>query len=243
MATTRYKRAPITEAVVELRLAAPLPVEQVEKIKDLLTEDYPLAPQITQQVTIRSDAPQPAVEFVGYRMSSADAANIINVQRHAFSISRLAPYVGWEDFIGRARSNWVVWKKVAGWREVTRVGVRYINRIDIPNADESPILIENYLAFRPAFPEFEGAQGVEAFAINGSMNIANSPFKLILNAGTTPSPLVRTVSFLLDIDISQEGNLPKNDDSLWRLIDEIRALKNGIFEASITDLSRRLFSS
>jgi uncharacterized protein (TIGR04255 family) len=48
---------------------------------------------------------------------------------------------------------------------------------------------------------------------------------------------------LLDIDISQDGNLPHNDDGLWALIDEVRLLKNRIFEACITDLSRELFSS
>jgi uncharacterized protein (TIGR04255 family) len=176
-------------------------------------------------------------------LSSADATNVAIIGRQHISASRLAPYTGWEEFTGQARRNWAIWRKVAGWHEVARIGVRYINRIDVPNPDEKPVPIDDYLVFRPVFPEFEGWQGIETFAINGSTGIANSPFKVILNAGSTPSPLVRTVSFLLDIDISQEGNLPHNDDSLWALIDEIRSLKNRIFEASITDLSRELFSS
>ncbi len=246
MSSTPYRRPPITEAVVELRFAAPIEVDQVEKIKDRLTDDYPVTPQIMQNISFIS-APgnqnSTQVEFAGYRMSSADATNVAIIGRQNISTSRLAPYTGWEEFTGNAKRNWAIWRKVAGWREVTRIGVRYINRIDIPNPDDSPVPIHHYLAFLPVFPDIEGSKSIDTFAINGSTGIANSSFKLILNAGSTPSPLVRTESFLLDIDISQDGNLPHNDDGLWALIDEVRLLKNRIFEACITDLSRELFSS
>jgi uncharacterized protein (TIGR04255 family) len=244
--SSSYKRPPITEAVVELRLADPLEIDQVDKIKDRLTDDYPVPPQILQNISFTAGAGEQnltTVEFNGYRLSSADATNVAIIGRQQISASRLAPYTSWEEFTERARRNWSIWRKVAGWHEVTRIGVRYINRIDVPNPDEKPVPIDDYLVFRPVFPEFEGWQGVETFAINGSTSIANSPFKLILNAGSTPSPLVRTISFLLDIDISQEGNLPRNDDGLWALIDQIRVHKNRVFEASVTDLSRELFSS
>jgi uncharacterized protein (TIGR04255 family) len=246
MSSSPYKRPPITEAVVELRLAEPMEVEQTDKIKDRLTDDYPLPPQVMQNISFTAgpgDQNRTQVDFVGYRMSSADAANVAIVGRQNFTASRLAPYTDWEEFTGRAKRNWAIWRKIAGWREITRIGVRYINRIDVPNPDDSPVIIDNYLAFRPVFPVFDGSQSVDTFAMNASMEIANSPFRLILNAGSTPSPMVRTISFLLDIDISQEGNLPHNDDGLWALIDEIRPIKNRIFEACITDLSRKLFSS
>ena len=65
---------------------------------------------------------------------------------------------------------------------------------------------------------------------------------LILNAGSADSPLVKNTSFLLDLDISREISLPKNDDALWAVVDEVRVLKNRIFEACITDEARGLFS-
>ena len=241
-----YRRPPITEAVVELRLVAPIEVEQVEKIKERLANRYPLLAGSVQNIEIVAGPGQnaaPKMEFSGYRLTSTDATDVAIVARQNITTSRLAPYNGWEDFIAGARSNWEVWRKVVGWREVSRLGVRYINRIDIPNPDQIPIPTGDYLIFRPVFPEFEGGEGVDIFGINGQMAIANSPFRLILNAGTALSPLVRTTSFLLDIDISQDGNIPRNDDSLWTLIDQVRMHKNRVFEASITDLARKLFSS
>jgi uncharacterized protein (TIGR04255 family) len=246
MSSSPYRRPPITEAVLELRLADLLEIDQVEKIKDRLAGDYPILPQTLQNISIIAglgDQHRSQVEFGGYRLSSAEANDIVVMGRGHISTSRLAPYTNWEEFTGLAKRNWAIWRKVAGWHEVARVGVRYINRIDVPNPEEKSIPIDDYLIFRPVFPPFEGFKGVDTFAINGVAAIANTPFKAILNAGSTPSPMVRTTSFLLDIDISQEGNLPRNDDGLWTLIDQIRIHKNRIFEASVTDRSRKLFSS
>jgi uncharacterized protein (TIGR04255 family) len=77
MSSSPYRRPPITEAVVELRFAAPIEVDQVEKIKDRLTDDYPVTPQIMQNISFiaapgNQNSTQVQVEFAGYRMSSAD---------------------------------------------------------------------------------------------------------------------------------------------------------------------------
>lgn len=65
---------------------------------------------------------------------------------------------------------------------------------------------------------------------------------LVLNSSSMPlSPLVGFTSLLLDIDISRDINLPKKDDAIWELLDQIRSHKNSIFEKCITDRSRALF--
>jgi uncharacterized protein (TIGR04255 family) len=163
-----YRRPPITEAVVELRFAEPIEVDQVDKIKDRLTDDYPVPPQTVQNISIVAgpgNQNRAQVEFGAHRMSSVDATNMAIIGRQHLTASRLAPYNGWEEFTGRARRNWSIWRKVAGWREVTRIGVRYINRIDVPNRDESTVKIDDFLAFRPVFPMFEGAHDICSTAI------------------------------------------------------------------------------
>jgi len=240
MSKSPYKKPPITEAVVEFRFSTEISVNDVEKIKDLLSSSYPVPPQTVQNITFATNE-QPRVEFDGYRLSTTDATSVVIIGKQVLTTSRLAPYEGWEDFIGRAKRNWEVCRKIAGWREVARIGIRYINRIDVPNPKEEPIQIDEYLQFRPVFPDFDGAQAVDSFAINGLLKVAGSDFRLILNAGTAPSPLVRTSSFLLDLDISQDHTLPKKDDVVWALVDRVRPLKNQIFEACITDTARKLF--
>jgi uncharacterized protein (TIGR04255 family) len=95
MSTGPYRRPPITEAVVELRLADPIDVDHVEKIKDRLTEDYPVLPQVMQNISftaVPGGQNSTQIEFGGYRLSSADATDVAVIGRQHITASRLAPY-------------------------------------------------------------------------------------------------------------------------------------------------------
>jgi uncharacterized protein (TIGR04255 family) len=46
---------------------------------------------------------------------------------------------------------------------------------------------------------------------------------------------------LLDVDVSRETDLPQNDDGLWDFVNKVRAHKNFVFEACITNRARELF--
>jgi len=86
-----------------------------------------------------------------------------------------------------------------------------------------------------------GAPPITNFALNAVGPLGQDDFTLILNASNAPSPLLDTMSFIIDLDISREKDLPQNEDALWSLIDGVRAHKNRVFEACITDKTRELF--
>jgi len=81
------------------------------------------------------------------------------------------------------------------------------------------------------------------FAIHVTRPLGVDDCFIIVNAGSVPSPLLNTFSFLLDIDIYREGDLPKNEKHLWALVNRMRIHKNEIFELCITDRSIELFSA
>ena len=81
-----------------------------------------------------------------------------------------------------------------------------------------------------------------SFAINAEIPMTDKPIKLIINHAPTPSPLVQTNSFLLDLDLSMEQALPTSEKALWETIEGLRSVKNSVFEACITDRTRELFS-
>ena len=65
--------------------------------------------------------------------------------------------------------------------------------------------------------------------------------KLLLNSASIPSPLLNTASFLIDIDISRDIEVPQKDEDILNLVSSIRPRKNDVFESCVTDLSRGLF--
>lgn len=179
-------------------------------------------------------------EPLGFKLTSVDASDLVSLTPSTIGTSRLAPYLGWESFIAQARHNWDIWIRIVGWREVSRVGVRYINRIDIPTPEERPVTIEDYLRLNFKLPPAD-LPPVTHFAINAQAPLGKDNCKLILNAGSVPSPLVKTASFVLDIDVSLETELPRNEEALWEIVGRMREHKNFVFETCITDRTRALF--
>jgi uncharacterized protein (TIGR04255 family) len=231
------------EAIVEVSIGNPIAMTVVERLRDKLLESYPLPPQalITANVELRSDTASVVQQQVqGFKLTASDGAGLVTIGPRSIGTSRLAPYEGWESFIASARTNWDIWKRQVGWQKIVRIGVRYINRIDIPAS--AAVSIDDYLTFSIKGPALE-LPPMTSFAINEVRPLGKDECQLILNAGLVPSPLVKTISFLLDLDISRDTDLPQNDEALWAFVERIREHKNFIFEGCITDRARELFNT
>ena len=182
----RYKRPPITEAVVQVTIATPIALATVERVRDRLREYYPLESQLrATNVEIGETAARVLNEQVqGYRMTASDAASIVSATTQFIATSRLPPYDGWESFIADARRNWDIWKRVVGWQKIARVGVRYLNRLDVPT--EVPISIDDYLTFTIKGPPLD-LPPMHSFAIQETRPLGKDHCQLVLNAGLVPS--------------------------------------------------------
>jgi uncharacterized protein (TIGR04255 family) len=238
-----YKRPPIIEAVIEVRFAgAPLDDQVMETLRKRFSERYPAPPQQNANVGFEVVGTDLRImqQHIGFKILSGDGGFTVNIGRNSLGTSRNAPYLGWEGFMEEARENWSDWKKVVGWKDVTRIGLRYINRIDIPHSQTGLTQLEEYFSFALDMPVTLGP--LANFAINAEVQMSEAPVRLVINHASTPSPLVKTNSFLMDLDLSIEQALPTNEKALWETIEGLRSLKNSAFEQVITDKTRELFS-
>lgn len=239
-----YDRPPITEAVIELRFAQPHTRDVIERSARRIRKEYDREEQEEQvKVEIDANTNQMKTErsWLGIKLSSSDQTNLLFYRQTSFLCSRLAPYTGWDEFSARALRGWDVWRNEAGPTQLARIGVRYINRIDVPLETTSMLRVEDYLNFFPQSPD-ELNEPILSYTIQVVRPLGCDDCGLMLNSGTIPSPLVGFVSFLLDIDISREKYLPLRNDELRVLLDKVREHKNRVFESCITDLARGLFS-
>lgn len=237
----KYKRAPITEAVLELRFAQPQPQDVVEKTADSIAKDY-FYNEIEQTVNFSLEAGKSKFETVweGKKLSSLDRADIVFFRRTAFVCSRLAPYIAWEEFIPRAQRAWTLYRKNAGLIDIARIGLRYVNRIDIPVRDGEVINIEDYLNYVPRSPE-AFRRPMSTFLVQTNRPLDADDCSVMLLSTTVPSPLINTLSLALDLDVYRETDIPKREDDLWALIGRMREHKNNIFESCVTERARALF--
>ncbi len=245
MAEQPYKEPPITEAVIELQFATPLDVDDMAKVSADLKSLYPLQQPITDvRVHLNLPSGQQVVttahpiETHGSRLSTGNQEQIVLVWPQIFVCSQLAPYPGWDAFFERFCRDWGVWKRSLGYRKITRIGVRYINRIDIPAA--APIVQhEEYLNVYPHMPAM--FQTLMAYSVVAQLPLPEIGSILTLNSSSSPSPLLGHTAFIIDQDIAKESDVPQNDNSIYTLLNQIRAKKNEVFEACIKPPARELF--
>jgi uncharacterized protein (TIGR04255 family) len=241
-----YSKPPITEAVLELRFASPISQTAIENAARRFEGAYPQAEkeegtEFTIDAAKRDQPLTPQWIWSGLKVHTADRANTLLFRKSTFACIRLAPYLGWEDFRGRAQGAWESFKKSVGSIEVSRIGLRYVNRIDIPNAENPLIKIDEYLNVLPKTPAML-TKPMTSFTLQAARPIGEDECSVNITSSTLASPLINFASLALDIDVFRTKDIPRREDQLWPLIEKMREHKNSIFEASVTDKARELFA-
>ncbi len=237
-----YPYPPITEAVVELRFDSPVSDAMLRKAAGKFSQHYPNEQmQVTKGIKVDLGAATAEFEDKGktYKRSSDDEAEILLLGEQNFAVSQLAVYPGWDRFHERFVRDWSVFKRVAGFRKLVQIGMRFINRIDVPFDTEGLAHHERYLTLRIALPnEYPHTTGYSLYAqlpIEAAKCVAN------VNSGAVPSPLPEFGSFLLDIDLVRTVDVPQRDEDIGIVLALMREEKNRLFETLITDAARERF--
>lgn len=247
MPTTPYSRPPITEAVIELRTDDGASEADLARVSRKLAKQYPQGIIMEEvEYDLRPNEPEapPMMRSTGkkqWRHSTAEGENVVLFSTGSISTSRLAPYGSWEDLFGRTQANWQVYRDLAGKRALKRVGVRYINRLDIPGPADTRLDLNEYLNVAVQRPIVLDGLLLESTA-SVRVELANSAYSAILTVATAPPALIDHAAVLVDLDVYAEVDLPRRDDDMWAKLSEIRELKNRIFESCITDRTRELIA-
>lgn len=243
-----YNRAPITEALIDIRIEAPpnLRFEDLEPLKRQL-RDYPL--EETKTLAQGTFQFGPSVQAVATKtpwalvLKSQNQKQVVQVGVHGFTFSRLAPYETFEHLRDEAQRLWTLYKRVVNPTRVVGVALRYINQFNFPGSNIEP---DVYLNTFPRLPEKlpEELRNFDHFLLNVRLpqpDLGEGAY-LIVNEGGAPPTVPGTVPFVLDLALVV-GNLSVTDEQqLWAFFDRLRTRKNQYFEASITDKARELIS-
>jgi len=242
MSNVTYKRAPIVEAVIEVRFSAEMKesafIRLVKKFKQNYENSKP-ADTFGFEVKLQGGEPRTDTTVIpGYHFSSQDQSKALVLKKSTFTVSQLAPYEGWEAFISRFERDWCAFKKYSGIRDVDRIGVRYINRLDIPNS-EGLVYEEEYLNIYPTHPEALGP--FVSYAVQSKVELIDIGAILQINSAVVPSPLAKHVSIVIDQDIVKTQDFPSSTEDTIEYLNQVREKKNFVFESCITDKARELF--
>jgi uncharacterized protein (TIGR04255 family) len=236
-----YDAPPIIEAVIQFRYAEPISKTLQAKLLKRLKREY-ANELVLQAVGANLDFEKREAAFVAEpqsRLSSSDEADVLIVHATTLIWSRLAPYQGWAALLERVRSDVQVAHEVVGLRKIVQLGVRYINRIDIP-IDGQITRYENYLEINLSLPP--SWDGVSNYGWRFEKEYPELASLAIVQSAVIAPEIPNHAAFLLDIDIVREQDVPTKIEDVFVVLGQMRDLKNNIFELSITNAARESFA-
>ena len=242
-----YPNAPITEALIDIRVAHQqgISLEKLRKFGVGVRGEYPNeSPRDILQGQIDFSMSDPKTQSsrttVGYIFHSVDRRQAVQARLDGFTFSRFAPYQDWNHLVDEARRLWTVFVSILEPAAALRVAVRYVNQINLPLKEET-LNFEHYLRTFPKM-DIDGDVLLEQFFLRLVMPQQDLSAQLILTEALLP-PQGPSLGVILDIDLFSENlSLDVRGSEIWDMLDRFRARKNKYFEASITDATRELFA-
>lgn len=238
-------RAPIDEAVIDFRVLRrdDIAADHFSGLSSRIGQQYN-PPSLMQSVQARfgieggrAVAPTQVEAAVGWLYQSQTQGAVAQFRVDGFTFSKLKPYSTWEEVFGEARRLWNVYIQVAQPRLLSRLAVRYINRLRLP----APADLGGYLSAPPVLPQ-PIPQRMRAFLTRVAVDAPERNLSAILiQASETPLDDSSTIQVLLDIDAFREVALPAEDPSLSEVFEQLRALKNEVFFASVTERTVEMY--
>lgn len=248
MKNVSFSNPPITEALLDIRTKKDnsLDIASLEKSYDELKTRFP-----EKQIKTHFEAGMKVVKNelsgmhfdtqpIGLLYKAADNSEVVQLRNDGFTYNKLKPYNGWESFISSAKNLWETYKKYADPKICTRIGLRYINLIEIP------MPISNFKEYFLTVPEIaEGIpQGLAEMFMRVAIPDTNTENVAIITENIDKKKLSPTCfPLIFDVDVYQEVSLSiDNEQALWKIVEEQREFKNKIFLETFTDKAKALFN-
>lgn len=238
----RYEAPPIQEAICELHFELPKPLdrEAIQRMQAVWQSQYPNQQVVTEkslEVRFGMEGVDTTSNEVGHKLiaRSADEKDLAQMGKSFVAVNRLKPYLGWEEsfrdtILQRLREV----TSVYGFERISRIGLRYINRIDLP---QHPARWADWFTFRPPVPADMGDCGGE-FAWHFRHDL-ESDLKCSINFVTLPQTTPAESSVILDIDVIWRGSRLVSESPAG--LETVHLPHRKLFEGYVLDKTRNLF--
>lgn len=250
----RYKNPPIEEALCEFHFQSEQDWDPTipGKLHTEVGDKYAGKPRQQKVVDvglqIQKDKP-PNLSYgeglARVQLVTENGKRMVGVGQNVLSIHMLRPYQdpqhpkhsGWDEFQSRIKQVLDTYWKVAEPKGISRIGIRYINKIVIP---QPKVEVNDYLKCAPPdvieLPDRMKNYGsrVEYFY--------DDEVRLVLSNGLINPPM-NDIGLILDLDVIWEDVVPVAQDEALRKTEDLRNRERDAFEAVITDKTRELFDA
>jgi uncharacterized protein (TIGR04255 family) len=237
--------APVKEALIDIQFESAIELTHIDAVVDRVKDRYSKNFDIWQTVVgLGNEVDMQSASdntLFGRRLESEDGRFVLLLRRNGVTVSRLAPYVNWNELRQEAKTCWSELLAVSGLPSVSRVAVRYINEIKIP----LPIGdFDEFLTCPPTVPNTL-PQAIKEFLTRVVIPDPDNQTVSIVTQALQATPFFLdgkpVVPVILDIDVFHAGGLPASGDEIWSVLNTLRDQKNRMFFEHLTEKAVELF--
>src|SRR2546427_3276739 len=236
---------PITEALLDIRCKLPPDVhlDSLAVLHEAMRDRYPnrrerrayeasfqIKPEGQLEVLAPSGQPD------GYLFTSADGRQTVQTRLDGFTFNRLKPYMRWETFRDEAKVHWRAYAELAKPETISRIALRYINRIEVP------LPVQDFREYVLTTPEIGPGlpQGLSNFLMRLELPDPRSGSTAIITETMEP-PKDGRLPLILDIDVIRETPFDPRSEDYWEVFEQLHDFASEIFFRTVTDKARELF--
>lgn len=241
-----YENPPLIEAVCEFRFEPSQPWDWTIPglVYDKVKSEYPKKRQQNiVEVELRAEQEELAQRLKGgiarMQFLRSDERALIQVGPDLLTVNHLKPYPTWKTFKEMIVHAFNVYREIANPRGIRRIGLRYINKIEIP---EPRVEIEDYLLAAPKVPEVV-PQIFATFVQRVEIPFEQANGMLVLQSGSMRDEHTEGTAFMLDLDFFTLQADKLTLDSAMEWVENAHDEVERTFEACVTDKARKLFKA
>lgn len=233
-----YKNAPVSEALIDFKfiLSPHVTFDLLSQVGDAV--GYVKSGFLkSAHFELSDDRTFGTQSNVGLIFKSDKEEFSLQLRLDGFAISKNAPYRNWEEFRTEALRVYEHFYVLTSLQSITRLALRYINRIDIPLPVSD---FDDYFTTFPKIPLIL-PQAMSNFFMQVVLPWDHIGTIATVNQSIAPRINLESVPIMLDIELSRGFVPPITSNDAWAIFDQLRIIKNTIFESYITDKTRGLF--
>ena len=232
-------RPPIVEALVDLRATIPGDPTVFSGLADELKDEFPTMEErrdFEAKIEVKDGRlVSPRVEtsgFGGVRLASADQKTYAQFRPDGFTLNNMTTYMGGDQLLAQALTLWEMLVERTAPEVVSRVALRYINRLELPL--KSGDTFTRYLTSPPRLPEGAPTQVSQFLSRIVGHDEKRQATAVVIQQLKLPED-GQPVAITVDIDVFRERDFSVDSPSLRRILDSLRMLKNETFFSLLTE--------
>lgn len=239
-----YRRPPLVEALCEFQFAGSdwdwtVPGLMYQEIKQAFpTKRQTQVVEFEVQTEGRQWSQQVKGSAERMQFFRADESALVQVGPHFLAVNHLQPYPHWPSFKPLILDNLDLYRRIANPSGFRRLGLRYVNRIDIPTTQ---LDLQEYFNFGPRLPAAMTSTPMDALLLRVGLPHQADGGRLLLTLASAPDAEEGNAAFILDLDFIASAASALALDTAHDWIETAHDRIETAFEASISNRLRELF--